>query len=140
MFVKINYHIFRLEVTMRNSLPMHELNSFKKLSAEFGNRGHGECTALVEGCSVRHGNNFVRLSGENRGERDGVIAWSRSPMQVFKQLDLIRTCFIDAFQYNRPLQSVGIRDVSVLRTDRGLAVGPGRCVARMHIPWLKFSS
>lgn len=110
---------------------MHELNSFKKLLAEIGNYGHGECTALAEGHFIRHVNNSVGWSGENGGEWDGVISWSRNLTQVCKQLDLIRPR--DAFQYHRlALGSVGIRDVSALRMDQKL--GHRRCVAETHIP------
>ena len=68
---------------------MHEVNSFEKLPAEIGSHVHGECTALVEGFLIWRGNNGVSLSGENDGERDGVIAGRQSAMQEFKQLDLI---------------------------------------------------
>jgi len=82
MNVKINYHIFGLEITMRNSLSTRELNSFKKLSAEIGNHGHGECTALVEGCSIWHGNNVVGLSGENDSELGRENKYYRTPVFV----------------------------------------------------------
>ena len=120
--MKINYHILGLEITMCNFLPMQELNSFKKLPAEIGNHGRRQCTALVERCLIWHGNNDVGLSGDNPGERDDMIVGSLSLMQVCKQLDLICTCFIDTFQYNLSLRSVGICDVLVLRM--GQTLGP----------------
>ena len=136
MHVKVNHHIFRLEITVCNSLCMQELNSFEKLPAEIGSHVRRECVALVEGFFIWHGNNGVTLSGENDGERDGVVIGGQSAMQEFKQLDLICTCIVDTFQYSHSIPSGGVCNVSVLRIDQNLGHYTCESIGRMHIPGL----
>lgn len=75
---------------------------------------------FIKGLIIWHGYNGIIISAENNGEWYGVIVGRGNAMQEFKEMDLIGTCIVDAFQYHHFGWSSCVGDMTMLRRRGGV--------------------